>query len=406
MVLRNDDEEAPSLDDDELRNSRVRKSRLKGLKTEFVESNVGPSLDDEISKSPRIRKSRHKTNNDRDDAIAIDHYYYDDDKCDIELEATGIQQQVDSDDGRSNSPFEGSFDSPGAVRVPGIDAALFQSNQTLFWGGEELSTRESLSSARLNRGSSSNPLAAEVVEDEESLMARIQSRIEKRMNKDVIDAARVQTIDEHDSRTKPEKIRLIGIMVLAIAIVGIVSFLLTRNKENTAGTNLTVVNSDNKHLHYTEMDYLLEIVSPIYKGRNEEKNNDNETNDLLSRLLEDVTTPQYRALEWLAYNDSVSKELLTSYVNGTINSFGNITITKENSIAMIRERYAVVLFYFATDGPNSWIDDMGFLTNTSVCIWGLNSDIGVFCDDHGIVVDIRLGKLSLVFCQCSVPRRL
>ena len=388
------DDEAPTLDDDdEIMNSRVRKSRRSKGKP-FAESDVTSSLDDEILKGPRIRKSGRQTNKDRDDVIAIGH----DDKEDIELEASGIQQ-VDSDDERLNSSFEDSFDSPGAIRVPGINAALFQSNQSIVLGDEELSTRRSLPSAPFNQGSSRNPLVAEVVEDEESLEARIQSRIEKRMNKDVVDATLVQTIEETGpSRTKSPRILLIGIMLVAIGIVGAVSFLLTRSKDNGTGTNLAVGNNDNKQ-HFREMDYLLEIVSPIYEGRNEKENTDGDVNDLLSQLLEDVTTPQYLALEWLAYNDTVSKEFLSSYINGTITTVGNITITKENCSQMIKQRYAVALFYFATDGPNSWIDDMDFLTNTSVCSWRLNSDIGIFCDNHGIVVDIRLGKLSLVLCQ-------
>ena len=62
------------------------------------------------------------------------------------------------------------------------------------------------------------------------------------------------------------------------------------------------------------------------------------------------------------------------------------------------ERYVLAVFYFATSGPNHWIDTFDFLSTESVCYWNNNVTRGVFCNEQGYVKDIYLGKFFQTRC--------
>jgi hypothetical protein len=88
--------------------------------------------------------------------------------------------------------------------------------------------------------------------------------------------------------------------------------------------------------------------------------------------LQDLSSPQYLALDWMAYNDSADLQLPLS----------------DDQVV---ERFVVVLLYFATDGA-SWLDPAGFLTSSlNTCAWNAFNK-GVGCNDEGSVV-------TLYFCK-------
>ena len=89
-----------------------------------------------------------------------------------------------------------------------------------------------------------------------------------------------------------------------------------------------------------------------------------------------TSTPQNKAVEWLAYRDPAGLDL-------------------DNTLASnLRERYIVALLYFATSG-DEWSKRLNFLSNFSVCDWN-DGDIGVFCiDPQTNLTDVAAGVTQI-----------
>ncbi|CAJ1935913.1 unnamed protein product [Cylindrotheca closterium] len=85
--------------------------------------------------------------------------------------------------------------------------------------------------------------------------------------------------------------------------------------------------------------------------------------------------PQTKALDWLTTQDSGS----------------NVTT---NSTSELLQRYAMAVFYYATDGDN-WNRNTTFLSDASVCDWGSNYGDGVTCNGAGQVTSFRLFNRGL-----------
>jgi hypothetical protein len=97
------------------------------------------------------------------------------------------------------------------------------------------------------------------------------------------------------------------------------------------------------------------------------------------QALQDLSSPQYAALDWMANIDSTDPLQFTMSDNELV------------------ERFVLVLLYFATGGP-SWSDRARFLSpSLNICSW--NSTVGfnrgVFCNDEGSVVKLILGKFPI-----------
>jgi len=108
-------------------------------------------------------------------------------------------------------------------------------------------------------------------------------------------------------------------------------------------------------------------------------------------VLSDPSTPQRRALEWLANEDA--------YKNSTI------------PIEQLTQRYALATFYFATGGDRSWQEQYNFLEPVSECDWygpgifmiydsAISENKGVICNDEGKVDFLWLPENN---CSGSLP---
>jgi hypothetical protein len=95
--------------------------------------------------------------------------------------------------------------------------------------------------------------------------------------------------------------------------------------------------------------------------------------------FDSMTTPQYKAALWLATED----KLYSDVVSSTTSTDGYI------------QRYIVAVLYYSWNGPN-WFRRCSFLsTEESVCDWyDQNSSMGIFCDNKQQVNHIVLRKLS------------
>jgi hypothetical protein len=89
--------------------------------------------------------------------------------------------------------------------------------------------------------------------------------------------------------------------------------------------------------------------------------------------LEDPTTPQYRALAWIAANPP-REELLTRPVR-------------------IFQRWVMVVLFYSTNGEG-WVNSSGWLTDSTECSWYSTSSSGL-CDDNGFITEIDLRRNGL-----------
>jgi hypothetical protein len=93
-------------------------------------------------------------------------------------------------------------------------------------------------------------------------------------------------------------------------------------------------------------------------------------------LLQDRTTFQYVALDWLANVDT-----------------WEVDIDSVPSQVFV-ERYVLALLFFSTNG-RSWSNSYNFLTPASVCEW-TDEGNGVACNEDELFVGLRLGKSNHV----------
>jgi hypothetical protein len=95
--------------------------------------------------------------------------------------------------------------------------------------------------------------------------------------------------------------------------------------------------------------------------------------------LDDPTTPQYEAYQWLMNDDPESLDLDT---------------IPETTL---EQRYIAALLYFSTNG-DSWVDSLGFLGPGDVCTWrdalGMS---GISCDAQGTIVRVTIS--TSIFCD-------
>jgi hypothetical protein len=99
--------------------------------------------------------------------------------------------------------------------------------------------------------------------------------------------------------------------------------------------------------------------------------------DLDGMALSNPETPQYQALNWLAYGDPA-----------------NLDFALVPPGALL-ERFLMALLYFSTAGDN-WDDPVGFLSASSVCGWNaaIDCDVAVV-ESHPVVARISLEDNNL-----------
>eukprot|EP00957_Ditylum_brightwellii_P027756 2097365-Ditylum_brightwellii.AAC.2 len=80
----------------------------------------------------------------------------------------------------------------------------------------------------------------------------------------------------------------------------------------------------------------------------------------------DSRSPQYRALLWLSNEDEYTQEII--YQNNNSSNFP-IQIEGHTTTKLLLKRYALAVFYYATNGEY-WIDSCNFLSpDKHVCDW-------------------------------------
>ena len=94
---------------------------------------------------------------------------------------------------------------------------------------------------------------------------------------------------------------------------------------------------------------------------------------LSGTTLEDSTSPQFQALEWIANTNGAHGDM--------------------DSTRVIQERYVAALLYFAFRG-DAWLDRNNFLSKDNICQWNTET-AGIHCNESNQVTSIRLRKSLL-----------
>ena len=211
-----------------------------------------------------------------------------------------------------------------------------------------------------NNDSIAGLISADIVDEQQ-----LEKDFKDRMKANMVDATEV--LPHEESRRNPFLIIIFLVAVLAI-VLGL-TFGLRENTPATApleSSNLPTM-SPTPSPTLTEVGFLRELLQPIS-----------------GTALDDATSPQGQALNWLAFEDQA-----------------NLDFRATNTFVLI-ERYVMAVLYYSTGGPE-WYDDLRFLSNYSVCEWPNIGEIEdelatsneVDCDETGHIVKLRIEENNL-----------
>jgi len=101
--------------------------------------------------------------------------------------------------------------------------------------------------------------------------------------------------------------------------------------------------------------------------------------------LNDVSTPQFQALNWIANEDAAKL------------SPGDTAV---------ETRYVAAVLYYALEG-SGWLDNYSFLSEGNICTWNQNGAdgfvFGINCSSDGTVESLRLCEFLRTACSCACP---
>lgn len=231
------------------------------------------------------------------------------------------------------------------------------------------------SHSNIDRGDSSELISAIVV-DEEWEDARREEEIRARLSQEAVVASVVDNkFEEEQSRNRRRRrmcLTAVAIFVVAAVTLGL-TIPIVPNKNNGEDTTPSATPAP-----LSVEDYLIEILYPVSGDDlfgNEDGKNGSGNNG----------TAQYQAMQWMLRQDE-----------------DGLFPVKSASEDVLKERYALAVLYYATGGPTTWVDQVGYLSELSVCEWPPLNTTGrnelnnvVWCNDEGRVVSVAFHTNNL-----------
>jgi hypothetical protein len=207
---------------------------------------------------------------------------------------------------------------------------------------------------------------AEASEREEELERRLQE-LENVQNQAVTGTVIVANNDGGDQFARKPIVFLIGAAFALLLVVGViigVTIPLTTNNDKQSPTMDSAV-TPTKSPAPTKVPSQAPTACTSLNCLSEILIQDGVANE---EALQDESSPQFRALRWLARNDPA-----VYYLDST-------------STVILVERYVLAVLYYASSGEGG-SNALSFLTTKSVCEWK-----GVSCDGDGLVFALVPGK--------------
>lgn len=197
-------------------------------------------------------------------------------------------------------------------------------------------------------------ISAQIIDEEE-----LEAQYQEKLMKNVVAA---EVVDENEFKETGRCWKMSCCCILIVAIVCAIAIPLSKKDE---------IPNDPPTASPTEQDeydYLYDLVH-VFSGD----------------ALDDNSTAQYQALQWLAYEDPAGLPI------------------KESNASTLIERYAAAVLYYSTQG-DLWSSDLNFLSNSSVCDWN-DGEFGLTCEDTSdFVKQVYIGEyMRVVWKISSVP---
>jgi hypothetical protein len=218
------------------------------------------------------------------------------------------------------------------------------------------------------------------IEMEERLQHEVAERMEKERGLQVVvEAVEVRGVNEDDEKEDDDICGfsrtcffVVIAMILIVAVAGVVAGAVLGTREDKITlTTFPTASPTAFPTRYTTSDFdgLLKRIGPLI------------TDNI--QTLQDPTTPQYVALDWLANVDGYDPS-------------ADFVVTSDQIYV---ERYVLALLYFSTNGK-SWNNQYNFTLPTSICDWyddKGNGVRGVFCNDLFYVEQLLIRKFWVTF---------
>lgn len=211
------------------------------------------------------------------------------------------------------------------------------------------------------------PVVAELVSNDNSSVD-VEARVEARMNEIMENAVAAEVTDDREKPFDNKKVVLflVAVFILALALAVGLGIGLTKSESADDDPEMNATSTQ-------EMDAYRSLLWPIS-----------------GEQLLDETSPQFVALNWIAFMDPA-----------------NLTIGEARNDTIIA-RYSAAVLYFALGGAE-WSSQYGFLTDNEVCSWNEGEAGGIACNSDGNVTSFNLCKCIkivrmrvLVYVPCIV----
>jgi hypothetical protein len=288
---------------------------------------------------------------------------------------------------------------PGAVRIAGTNASPNDDKRANSWSVlppfDDLEQLELELELGIEHDSPDCTIEAELAPDLQDIKAEIEERMqqenadrlerEREMQVEIAEATEVKPYTEdqtYDRKvcglSKTILLLLLLGMVFLVVVVGAVAVLVltkgdgnerTTSPSSSPSTSISPSTSPSTSAPTTaptmKLDYLRNWLGPLVTAN--------------ATLFQDPSTPQYEALDWLAYRGGF---FMPEQVTPNAESYRYI------------ERYVAALLFFSSN-MRVWVGEISVWENVSVCKWNYALQ-GFLCDDGPFMTRIDLGM-----CDCE-----
>ncbi|CAB9504919.1 LRR receptor-like serine threonine-protein kinase [Seminavis robusta] len=163
---------------------------------------------------------------------------------------------------------------------------------------------------------------------------------------------------------------LVGVMLLIIALTT------TKNKNNETMTPVPAVTPSPTFAPDDRFDLLRDFfvsaLAPYYSQGDDTGDMTNGT-DLVQLVFHHEDSPRYKALEWMAWNDTEIETAIPldyiTFMDLPAGHNNHDTKLPDESQQRLLQRFALAAFYFATGGPTAWSEQYEFLAPGHECDW-------------------------------------
>jgi Leucine-rich repeat (LRR) protein len=205
----------------------------------------------------------------------------------------------------------------------------------------------------------------------EGVLAEDPSQIRDSMLQNAVEAKDVRVFDETGGKWKRWMPYAIGgIVLLVLVAVGVsLGVVIPRQRSAVLSTTESPSAAPSEAPSQAPTSTSFSVIAQAVES-------------VFGTTLDDTTSPQYKAAQWMAEEDQ-------------------LIVDPSNDLSRFAQRYAMVVFYYATGGDTSWIRQANFLSPTlDICSWQEenptgNTTLGIYGIQCGNIFAIEFFRNNL-----------